>query len=56
MTTQYYDWAKEVALYPSPWDQRSPVLAGGGGLTTMLLHFIAYCRGAADIKELPRAA
>jgi hypothetical protein len=53
-TTKYYDWAKEVALYPSPWDQRSPVLPNSGGLTTMLLHFIAYCRGAADIKELPR--
>ena len=52
-TTQYFSWAKEVALYPSPWDQRSPLLRNGGGLTTMLMHFVAYCRGAAGIKELP---
>ena len=54
VSAQYYEWAKEVALYPSPWDQRSPVLPESGGLTAMLLHFIAYCRGAAGIKELPR--
>ena len=49
----YFKWAKHVALYPSAFDQRSPQLPGGGGLTTMLLHFIAYCRGAAGIAALP---
>jgi hypothetical protein len=51
----YYEHAKAVALYPSAFDQRSPQLEGGGDLTTMLLHFIAYCRGAAGIERLPAA-
>ena len=44
-----------VALYPSAFDQRSPELAGSVQMTAMLLHFIAYCRGAAGIAELPAA-
>jgi len=52
--TSYYKWAKDVAMYPSAFDERSPQI-GSGGLTTMLLHFIAYCRGAAGINELPHA-
>ena len=51
-TTAYFDFAKNVALYPSAFDKHSPRL-GGGDLTVMLLHFIAYCRGAAGITELP---
>lgn len=50
--TEYYKWAKAVVFYPSAFDQRSPPV-GPGGITTMLLHFVAYCRGAAGIAELP---
>jgi hypothetical protein len=52
VVTGYYEWAKTVVFYPSAFDQRSPPISSGG-MTTMLLHFIAYCRGAAGIEKLP---
>eukprot|EP01047_Picozoa_sp_COSAG01_P075303 COSAG01_NODE_12861_length_1673_cov_1.749047_1_plen_346_part_01 len=51
-TTTFFDYAKEVVFYPSAFDKHSPQL-GRSDLTVMLLHFIAYCRGAAGIMELP---
>ena len=48
-----FAWAKAVALYPSAFDQRSQPLDGRGDITTMLLHFAAYVRGAAGIPHLP---
>jgi hypothetical protein len=50
-STSFYQWAKTVVFYPSPFDPRSP--QRGDGMTTMLLHFIAYCRGAAGDMRLP---
>ena len=51
-TTNFFDFAKNVVFYPSAFDKHSPQL-GRSDLTVMLLHFVAYCRGAAGIKELP---
>ena len=51
-TTTFFDYAKEVVFYPLAFDKHSPQL-GRSDLTVMLLHFVAYCRGAAGIKELP---
>ena len=52
-TTTYFTYAKNVVLYPSAFDKHSPQLGNRSGLTVMILHFVAYCRGAAGIRTLP---